>query len=59
MDGVESLGLRARQPQTLLRDDAQTGTLNLSNDLSGKIAPSGIRLNDRERTLDGHKYLRK
>ena len=46
MDGVEALGLLARQPQALLGDDAQSLALEARVDPAGKVALRGVRLDD-------------
>jgi hypothetical protein len=51
---VEPLGLRAAQADALLGDDPEARPLKHGVDLAGDVAARGIRLDDRQRPLDGH-----
>src|SRR3954451_19412527 len=54
MDGVEALGQILAQPQPLLGDDPQPVLLEAIIDRPGQIAAGGVRLDNRQRALDGH-----
>jgi hypothetical protein len=52
--GIELLGLGARLPQALLRDDAQARLLETLVDRAGQVAARGVGLDDRKRAFAGH-----
>src|ERR1700687_791697 len=54
MDRVESLSLGAREPQPLLRDDAQARRLQMRVDLARQVSPRGVGLDDGEGALGRH-----
>src|SRR6185312_12621214 len=56
MHAVELFRLFARNVHALLRDDAQAGLLDDRVDRTRQITRGGIGLEDRKRTLDGHRY---
>ena len=56
MHAVEGLRLGEGQVDALLGDDAQARGLELGVDRAGQVAPGGVRLDDRERALNGHRW---
>src|SRR6185503_11536806 len=56
---VELLRLSLAPAHALLGDDPEAGLLNQGVDGTGQIARGGIRLDDRQRALDGHPALLK
>ena len=56
VNGVKRLCLGLAQLLALLGDDAEAGCLETGVDLTGDIAPRGIRLDDGEGSFEGHGF---